>query len=63
METQEIREKARVANAVAQVIRVIGVLFFLAMAFGVMRWHYAIFAGTACMVIAPAVRQLIMSRS
>ncbi len=62
MEVQEINEKARTANAVAHIIRTIGVLFFVAMAFGVMSWKWAIFAGVACMIIAPAVRQLIASR-
>ncbi len=62
MEQQPLEQKAKTANAVANLIRVVGVLFYLAMAFGVMSWQYAIFAGTACMVIAPAVRQLIISR-
>ena len=62
MEAPEINERARKANAVANLIRIIGVLFFLAMAFGVMTWKYAIFLGTACMVIAPAIRQWMMSK-
>jgi hypothetical protein len=31
------------------------------MAFSLMSWKYAIFAGTACMIIAPAVRRLMIS--
>ena len=61
MEAQEINSKTRTANAVAHIIRTVGVLFYIAMAFGVMSWKYAIFAGTACMIIAPAVRRLMIS--
>ncbi|HKQ74814.1 MAG TPA: hypothetical protein VJ810_14065 [Blastocatellia bacterium] len=61
METQEIDAKIRTANAVAHIIRTIGVLFYIAMAFSLMSWKYAIFAGTACMIIAPAVRRLMIS--
>jgi hypothetical protein len=61
METHEANAKIRTANAVAHIIRTFGVLFFVAMAFGVMSWKYAIFAGTACMIIAPAVRRLMIS--
>jgi hypothetical protein len=63
METQEINAKVRRANAVAQVLRVIGVLFFLAMAFGIMSWKWAIFLGTACFVLAPAIRQLLTTKN
>jgi len=61
METQETNAKIRTANAVAHIIRIVGVLFYIAMAFNVMSWKYAIFAGTACMIIAPAVRHLMIS--
>jgi hypothetical protein len=61
METQEINQKIRTANAVAHIIRTVGVLFYIAMAFSVISWKYAIFAGTACMIIAPAVRRLMIS--
>ena len=63
METQEINAKVRRANAVAQLLRVIGVLFFLAMAFGIMSWKWAIFLGTACFVLAPTIRQLLITRN
>jgi hypothetical protein len=62
MEVHEVNAKVRTANAVAHVIRMVGVLFYIAMAFSVMPWKYAIFAGTACMIIAPAVRHLMISR-
>ena len=62
METHEVNSKVRTANAVAHIIRIVGVLFYIAMAFSVMPWKYAIFAGTACMIIAPAVRHLMISR-
>jgi hypothetical protein len=61
METQEIDAKIRTANAVAHIIRTIGVLFYIAMAFSLMSWKYAIFAGTACMIIAPVIRRLMIS--
>lgn len=61
MEVQETNAKIGKANAVAHIIRIIGVLFYIAMAFSVMPWKYAIFAGTACMIIAPAVRRLMIS--
>jgi len=61
METQESDKKIRTANSVAHIIRTIGVLFYIAMAFSLMSWKYAIFAGTACMIIAPAVRRLMIS--
>ena len=63
MTSVESSETLKRANALAQIIRIVGVLFYLAMAFGLMRWQYAIFAGTACMVVAPVVRQLILSRN
>lgn len=59
MTTPELDQKARTANVAAQVIRAIGVLFFIAMAFGVMEGKYAIFAGIACMIIAPVVQKLL----
>ncbi|MGH9833770.1 MAG: hypothetical protein ACREBD_13740 [Blastocatellia bacterium] len=62
MEAREVNSKERTANAVAHIIRMIGVLFYIAMAFSIMPWKYAIFAGTACMIIAPAVRHLMVSR-
>jgi len=61
MENQETSAKIRTANAVAHIIRTIGVLFYIAMAFSLMSWKYAIFAGTACMIIAPTVRRLMIS--
>jgi len=61
METHETNAKIRTANAVAHIIRTVGVLFFVAMAFSVMSWKYAIFAGTACMIVAPVVRRLMIS--
>ncbi len=61
METQEINTKIRSANAVAYILRTVGALFYIAMAFSVMPWRYAVFAGTACMIIAPAVRRLMIS--
>ena len=61
METHEANAKIRTANAVAHAIRTVGVLFYIAMAFSLMSWKYAIFAGTACMIIAPVVKRLMSS--
>lgn len=56
------QEKIRWANAIAHVVRVIGILFFIAMAFQVMTWKYAIFGGVACFIIAPAIRQILVGQ-
>jgi hypothetical protein len=61
METHKANSKVRTADAVAHAIRIAGVLFYIAMAFSLMSWKYAIFAGTACMIIAPAVRRWMAS--
>ncbi len=61
-DNQAVDPKVRKANAVALVVRTIGILFFLAMAFRVMPFWWALFLGVACMIIAPAIRQLILSR-
>jgi hypothetical protein len=58
----ETPDTVRNANAVAQIIRIVGVLFFIASGLGVMSWKYAVFAGIACFLIAPAVRQFIVTR-
>lgn len=47
------------ANMVAHLIRTIGVLFFIAMAFQIMTWKYAMFGGVACFIIAPVIRKMI----
>jgi hypothetical protein len=60
METHEANTKLRTANAVAHAIRIVGALFYIAMAFSLMSWKYAIFAGTACMLIAPVVRRMMI---
>jgi hypothetical protein len=40
------------------VLSVIGTLFFIAMAFGILPWKIATFLGVACYVIAGAARRL-----
>ena len=55
-------DKVRQANAVVNVIRVLGVLFFIASGLGVLPWKYAVFAGIACFLIAPALRQFFVTR-
>ena len=58
----ENQAKVRQANAIAHAVRVIGILFFIAMAFQVMTWKYAIFGGVACFIIAPALRRIIIGQ-
>ena len=45
------------ANLIAIGLSTLGVLFFIAMAFQILPWNYAIFAGVACMILAGAVRR------
>ncbi len=52
-------EKIRRANSIAHLLRLIGILFFMAMAFQVITWKYAMFGGVACFVAAPAVRRIL----
>ncbi len=52
-------ENIRQANMVAQLIRLIGILFFIAMAFQILTWKYAMFGGVACFIIAPIIRKII----
>lgn len=53
------QEKIKRANAVAHSLRIIGILFFVAMAFQVITWKYAMFGGVACFIAAPAVRRIM----
>ena len=53
-------QKIRQANSVAHSLRLVGVLFFIAMAFQVITWKYALFGGVACFVIAPAIRRILL---
>ncbi|MEP7337074.1 MAG: hypothetical protein ABI977_04970 [Acidobacteriota bacterium] len=59
MDTQQ---KIRQANTIAHVLRVVGILFFMAMAFQIMTWKYAIFGGVACFIIAPAIRKILIGQ-
>ena len=59
METQD---KIRQANSIAHLIRLVGVLFFIAMAYQIMTWKYAMFGGVACFIIAPVVRRLMVNQ-
>lgn len=54
-------EKIRRANSIAHLLRLIGILFFMAMAFQVITWKYAMFGGVACFIAAPAVRRILAS--
>jgi hypothetical protein len=46
------------ANLIAVVLGTLGVLFFMAMAFGLLPQNLAIFAGIACFIIAGAVKRV-----
>lgn len=54
-------DKIRNANAITQIIRVIGVLCFISIGIGLWKWQYGAFAGIACFMLAPAVRQFLVS--
>ena len=45
------------ANIIATVLGVLGVLFFMAMAFSILPTNLAIFAGIACFIIAGAIKR------
>lgn len=55
----ENTEKIRQANRIAHLLRLIGVLFFIAMAFQILTWKYAMFGGVACFLMAPAIKRMI----
>ncbi|MFN0109348.1 MAG: hypothetical protein ACKVZH_10890 [Blastocatellia bacterium] len=52
-------EKIRRANSIAHLLRLIGILFFIAMAFQVITWKYAMFGGVACFIAAPVIRRIL----
>jgi hypothetical protein len=53
----------RNANAVAHIIRVIGILCFIGIGVGIWSWKYGAFAGIACFLLAPALRQFMVSKT
>lgn len=58
----ESPDKVRKAHSIVLVLRVTGVLFFIASGLNILTWKYAVFAGIACFLLAPAVRQFVISR-
>ena len=50
------------ANLVVVVLGTLGVLFMMAMAFGILPTNLAIFAGVACFIIAGAVKRIATER-
>ena len=54
----EVSKMENRANLVAVMFSTLGVLFMLAMAFKIMPWNYAIFAGVACFILAGAVKRV-----
>ncbi len=54
-------DKFRNVNAVTQLIRVIGILCFIAIGIGLWRWQYGAFAGITCFLLAPAIRQILVT--
>ena len=47
------------SNIVATVLGTLGVLFFMAMAFGLMPTNIAIFAGVACFILVGTVKRIM----
>ena len=45
------------ANIIATVLGILGMLFFMAMAFSILPTNLAIFAGIACFIIAGAIKR------
>jgi len=57
-----VQRTRRAANTLGGVFSVLGVLFMLAIAFGLfMPRAYALFLGVACFVVAPTFRRLSRS--
>jgi len=59
----ENQDNYRNANAVANIIRVIGILCFIGIGVQLWSWKYGVFAGIACLMLAPAVRKFIEAKS
>ena len=59
MEHMDANQKA---NVIAIVLGTLGTLFMIAMAFGVLPFKIAIFAGVACYILAGAVRRVMVQR-
>jgi hypothetical protein len=45
------------ANMIAIGLTTAGIIFFMAMAFQILPWNYAIFAGVSCFILAGAIRR------
>ncbi len=46
------------SRTIATILMTVGILFFIAMAFQILEWKYAIFAGVSCFILANMVRRL-----
>ncbi len=46
------------AHVIAIVLTTIGIIFFIAMAFQILSWKYAIFGGVVCFFLATMVRRI-----
>lgn len=49
-------------NIIAMMVMTLGIIFFIAMAFGVMPRNYALFAGVSCFIIATMVRRIMIQK-
>lgn len=58
----ENQTKVRQADALANFIRIVGVLCFIATGLNVVRWSYAVFAGIACFLLAQGLRQWLIAK-
>lgn len=50
------------SKTIAIILTTFGVLFMLAMAFQILPWNIAIFAGVACFILAGMVRRMAARR-
>jgi hypothetical protein len=50
------------SKTIAIVLTTVGIIFFIAMAFQVMAYKYAIFAGVTCFILATMVRRIAAQR-
>lgn len=58
----ERSSKVRQVEALVNFIRLIGVLCFISTGLNVLPWKYAVLAGLACFLLAPAVRQGLLAK-
>jgi hypothetical protein len=58
----ENQANLRKASALVNIIRVVGILFFIASGLGVIRWTYGVILGIACFMLGPAILQYLAAK-